>query len=53
MCFGEREIGVFLEGAINYMCGIAIGLDDSSQVLMFLGQYGGVTNLLIYSFDDT
>ena len=37
---------MFPEGAVNHLCGIAVSLEDSSQVLALLGQSGGVTDLL-------
>ena len=35
MCFGKRRFGVFPEGTVNHLCGMAL-----------LGQSGGVTDLL-------
>ena len=46
LCFRERGFVVFPERAVNHLCGIAISLEDSSQVLALLGQSGGVTDLL-------
>ena len=46
LCFRERGFGVFPEGAVNHLCGIAVSLEDSSQVLALLGQSGGVADLL-------
>ena len=45
-CFGGRGFVVFPEGADNHLCGIAVGLEDSFQVLALLRQSGGVTDLL-------
>ena len=44
--FGGRGFVVFPEGADNHLCGIAVGLEDSFQVLALLRQSGGVTDLL-------
>ena len=44
--FGGRGVVVFPEGADNDLCGIAVGLEDSFQVLALLRQSGGVTDLL-------
>ena len=46
-CFGGRGFVVFPEGADNHLCGIAVGLEDSFQVLALLRQSG---TALIYSF---
>ena len=46
LCFGGRGFVVFPEGADNHLCGIAVGLEDSFQVLALLRQFGGVTDLL-------
>ena len=46
LCFRGRGFGVFPEGADNHLCGIAVCLEDSSQVLVLLGQSRGVTDLL-------
>ena len=47
-CFGEKWFAVFPKRANNHMCGIAVGLEDSSQVLTLLGQSDEVTDLLCY-----
>ena len=45
-CFGGRGFVVFPEGADNYLCGIAVDLEGSFQVLSLLRQSGVVTDLL-------